>query len=368
VYDREPKCVTRKKNPLCPRFFGQSSGRLARTGRGEGAGGWLVKNFRRARAAGHALRRALCPTRPGFTIDAQSFLRNNKDSLTPEQQKNLAAINDCKHTAQNGVYDPRLDPRPINAEYEAAILEDWRRMGSNSASKGNSFTFMVGSFLTEKGMLGAIDQTLWGANGPPPLQFDGLEGSRQREACGSFFDPGNYLAGVESIGGMGRFHGHHLFTVGDHQLTCSWDEVGLRTLAQMDYRDPIRAEFGKYAVAKITGSRERQVTKEFQRLQCDYLFENQLCLVRRANQRGSIEGFEDFGRVCDGTGDHRCGRNPRDRGAPPEVAQAADDVERVREGRLPGGGAAAQGRPSPASLGRERRDRHPQPPTGAPAG
>jgi hypothetical protein len=186
------------------------------------------------------------PHARGFTIDAQSFLRDNKDSLTPEQQKNLAAINDFKHTAQNGVYDPRLDPRPINAEYEAAILEDWRRMGYNSAYKGNAFTFMVGSFLKEKGMLGAIDQTLWGANGPPPLQFDGQEGSRQREACGSFFDAGNYQAGVESIGGMGRFYGHHLFTVGDHQLTCSWDEVGLRTRAQMDYRDPMKAEFRKY--------------------------------------------------------------------------------------------------------------------------
>ena len=182
------------------------------------------------------------PDARAFTVALQPFLKDKKDSLTPEQQKNLAAIYDYTRTAKNGVYDPKLDPRPINAEFEAAILEDWRRMGYNCAYKGNAFTFMVGSFLKEKGLLGAIDQTLWGNNGPPALQFDGKEGSKHREGCGSFFDPSNYQGGVQAITGMGHFYGKHLFTVGDHRLTCSWDEVGMRE-CQMDYRDPMKAEF-----------------------------------------------------------------------------------------------------------------------------
>ena len=159
---------------------------------------------------------------------------------------NWKAGYDFKHTAANGVYDPKKDPRPINVAYDKAILEDWVRMGYNCAYKGNSFTFMVGSYLKKKGLLGAIDQTLWGQNGPPPLQFDGKDGRRQREACGSFFAPESYQAGVDSIFGMGRHYGHHLFTVGDHRLTCSWDEVGMRTRAQMDYRGEMKAEFRKY--------------------------------------------------------------------------------------------------------------------------
>lgn len=182
----------------------------------------------------------------GFTVSDQAFINANKDNLSPEQIANLRAINDYRKTAANGVYNPQHDPRPINHEYEKAILEDWDRMGYNTAYKGGSFTFMVGSYLKEQGLLGAIDQTLWGAGGPPPLQFDGKEGARQREACGSFFDPENFQAGVDAITGMGHFYGHHLFTVGDHKLTCSWDEVGLRTRAQMDYREPMPDEFRKF--------------------------------------------------------------------------------------------------------------------------
>jgi transposase len=59
----------------------------------------------------------------------------------------------------------------------------------------------------------------------------------------------------------------------------------------------IRYDNSKIAVAKITGSRERQVTKEFQRLQSHYLFETQFCLVRRANEKGHVECLVDFGRA-----------------------------------------------------------------------
>ena len=159
---------------------------------------------------------------------------------------NWKALNDYSHTAKNGVYDPAKDPRPINTEFEEAILEDWRRMGYNCAYKGGFFTFNVGAFLKSRGMLGAIDQTLFGQNGPPPLQFDGKPGQRHREACGSFFDEGNFNAGVETITGMGHYYGKHLFTVRDHRLTCSWDEVGLRTRAQMDYRHPMTNEFRRF--------------------------------------------------------------------------------------------------------------------------
>jgi len=160
--------------------------------------------------------------------------------------QNWQAMMDWSHTGKNGVYDPKKDPRPINTEFEEAMLEDWRRMGYNCAYKGGYFTYMVGSYLKERGMLGAIDQTLFGQNGPPPLQFDGKEGPRQREGCGSYFAPENYKAGVDAITGMGHCYGHHLFTVKDHRLTCSWDEVGMRSEAQMDYRGQMPQEFRKF--------------------------------------------------------------------------------------------------------------------------
>jgi len=59
----------------------------------------------------------------------------------------------------------------------------------------------------------------------------------------------------------------------------------------------IRYDNSKIAVAKITGSRERQVTKEFQRLQSHYLFQAQFCLVRRANEKGHVECLVDYGRA-----------------------------------------------------------------------
>lgn len=52
----------------------------------------------------------------------------------------------------------------------------------------------------------------------------------------------------------------------------------------------------KTAVAKITGSRERQVTREFQRLQSHYLFMPHFCLVRRPNEKGHVERLLDYAR------------------------------------------------------------------------
>jgi hypothetical protein len=45
---------------------------------------------------------------------------------------------------------------------------------------------------------------------------------------------------------MGHHYGHHLMTVGDHKITCSWDEVGMRTRAQMDYHPHAPIEFRKF--------------------------------------------------------------------------------------------------------------------------
>jgi transposase len=52
----------------------------------------------------------------------------------------------------------------------------------------------------------------------------------------------------------------------------------------------------KTAVARITGSRKRQVTREFQRLQSHYLFAPHFCLVRRPNEKGHVERLLDYAR------------------------------------------------------------------------
>jgi transposase len=52
----------------------------------------------------------------------------------------------------------------------------------------------------------------------------------------------------------------------------------------------------KIAVSKLTGSRDRQLTKEFLRLQGHYLFDAHFCLVRRANEKGHVENLVGYGR------------------------------------------------------------------------
>jgi hypothetical protein len=53
----------------------------------------------------------------------------------------------------------------------------------------------------------------------------------------------------------------------------------------------------KVAVAKITGSREREVTRAFLRLKSHYLFADHFCLVRRPNEKGHVERLLDFARA-----------------------------------------------------------------------
>jgi transposase len=52
----------------------------------------------------------------------------------------------------------------------------------------------------------------------------------------------------------------------------------------------------KTAVAKIVGSRERVVTREFQRLMSHYLFASHFCLVRRPNEKGHVERLVEHAR------------------------------------------------------------------------
>ena len=61
---------------------------------------------------------------------------------------------------------------------------------------------------------------------------------------------------------------------------------------------PVRISYdnSKIAVGKITGTRERQVTTEFQRLKSHFLFEDHFCLVRRPNEKGHVERLLDYAR------------------------------------------------------------------------
>ena len=52
----------------------------------------------------------------------------------------------------------------------------------------------------------------------------------------------------------------------------------------------------KIAVAKITGGRGREVTREFLRLASHFLFEHHFCLVRRPNEKGHVENLLGFAR------------------------------------------------------------------------
>lgn len=61
---------------------------------------------------------------------------------------------------------------------------------------------------------------------------------------------------------------------------------------------PVRISYdnSKIAVGRITGSRERTVTREFLRLKSHYLFDDHFCLVRRPNEKGHVERLLDYAR------------------------------------------------------------------------
>jgi len=49
-------------------------------------------------------------------------------------------------------------------------------------------------------------------------------------------------------------------------------------------------------VGRITGTRERTVTRDFLRLKSHFLFDDHFCLVRRPNEKGHVERLLDFAR------------------------------------------------------------------------
>jgi transposase len=53
----------------------------------------------------------------------------------------------------------------------------------------------------------------------------------------------------------------------------------------------------KTSVAQILGTRERKLTNGFLQLQSHYLFEEHFCQVRRANEKGVVEGMVKFARL-----------------------------------------------------------------------
>ena len=53
----------------------------------------------------------------------------------------------------------------------------------------------------------------------------------------------------------------------------------------------------KVAVSKITGSRARRITRGFAQLVSHYLFDHHFCLVRRANEKGVVEGVVKYTRL-----------------------------------------------------------------------
>jgi transposase len=60
---------------------------------------------------------------------------------------------------------------------------------------------------------------------------------------------------------------------------------------------PTRTDYDntKIAVAKIIG-KERELTREFLRLESHYLFDHHFCHVRRGNEKGVVEGIVGYGR------------------------------------------------------------------------
>jgi transposase len=52
----------------------------------------------------------------------------------------------------------------------------------------------------------------------------------------------------------------------------------------------------RISISKIVGSRERECTREFLRLQSHYLFRSHFCLVRRAQEKGHVENLLGYAR------------------------------------------------------------------------
>jgi len=59
----------------------------------------------------------------------------------------------------------------------------------------------------------------------------------------------------------------------------------------------IRYDNTKVAVKAIVGAREREITQGLARLESHYLFDHEFCQIRRANEKGVVEGVVKFARL-----------------------------------------------------------------------
>jgi hypothetical protein len=83
-----------------------------------------------------------------------------------------------------------------------------------------------------------------------------------------------------------------------HECTEAFQEGHKRAFEFFFGGVPRRISYdnSKIAVAKITGGRGREVTREFLRLEGHYLFTHHFCLVRRPNEKGHVENLLGYAR------------------------------------------------------------------------
>ena len=125
--------------------------------------------------------------------------------------------------------------------YEAAMLEEFGRMGFNTAYRHGK---LAGRILKKNGMLGYIDQSRCGEHAPF-IQYDGKPGwDGGGDGTGSFLVKGNYDAGVNVLFDLVSKHGDlDLVKIGDVYLTSSWDEAAMRERNSPDYCPESLAEY-----------------------------------------------------------------------------------------------------------------------------
>jgi hypothetical protein len=83
----------------------------------------------------------------------------------------------------------------------------------------------------------------------------------------------------------------------DSECTEVWQEAHRRAFEHfggVPWR--ITYDNAKPLVAKIIGPRERELTRGFLALRSHYLFDTHFCLVRRANEKGVVEGIVRYAR------------------------------------------------------------------------
>jgi hypothetical protein len=114
--------------------------------------------------------------------------------------------------------------------------DDWHYMGFNTGYKGGGYE--SGRLIKAHGGLGYIAQTYWaGYREPYAYTYDGKPYGRLGgdEGC-AFFIERNYKLGGEHLRKIVTTHGDtDLVKVGDTCIGSSWDELGIKVRAAIDY-------------------------------------------------------------------------------------------------------------------------------------